>query len=304
MQGASDSGADPGAGQVPEPAADPVAAPALLRPLLPPGDPVTAAEVVERMGLWQRDPGAGAPTAPATRPYVLLNMVASVDGLATLAGRSRGLSSPADRELFHALRLASDAVMVGAGTVRAERYGRIVRDPAARALRTERGLSAEPLACIVSGRLQLDPTIPLLAEPEARVALLTPAAGELDAGAQLHYVRCERGGELDLTAALAELHGRFGVRVLLCEGGPHLGANLLAHGLLDELLLCVSPLLVGGDPADGPALRILAGAALEPAPRMQLRSVLAADAHLFLRYTVVAPERVSRETMSSSSEAR
>src|SRR5208282_254060 len=122
----------------------------------------------------------------------MLNMVSSVDGRATLGGRSGTLSDSSDRALFHALRAAVDGVLVGAGTVGAERYGRIIGDAATRRLRRERGLADEPLACIVSGRLRLDTDIPLLAEPEARVAILTASAASLPAPrAQLDYVRCE-----------------------------------------------------------------------------------------------------------------
>jgi riboflavin biosynthesis pyrimidine reductase len=293
VQDASDS--DPG--QAP--------APARLRPLLPAGEPLTAAELVEQLGLWRREPDGEAPGPGAPRPRVLLNMVASADGRATLAGRSGGLSSQADRELFHALRACSDAVLVGAGTVRAERYGPIVREPDARRLRAERGLPEESLACIVSAALGLDPAIPLLAEPGSRVVLLTQSDLELAGiAADVSYIRRERGGTLDLGAALSELHDRFGVRLLLCEGGPHLGRSLLAGGLLDELYLSVAPTLAGGDPAAGPALRIFAGEELDPAARLSLQGALADDSHLFLRYAVVASERASRETTSSSSLAR
>jgi len=298
MNGASDSDAAVATG------------PALLTPLLPPGEALTAAELVEHLGLWDRDdPGAEpsrARSAPrgAERPRVLLNKVCSADGRATLAGRSGGLSNPADRELFHALRLASDAVLVGAGTVRAERYGRIVRDPDARRRRAARGLPDEPLACIVSARLTLDPTIPLLAEPEARVAILTPSDGEIEGtAADLTYIRRGGDGGCALGEALGELRARFGVRLLLCEGGPHLGAELLAAGLLDELFLSVSPRVAGGDPPEGEALRIFAGLELDPAVELGLLGALSADSHLFLRYAVGAPELVSRETTSSSSLA-
>lgn len=231
-------------------------------------------------------------------------MVCSADGRATLAGRSGGLSSPADRELFHALRLASDAVLVGAGTVREERYGRLVGDPGARRLRAQRGLTEEPLACIVSASLRIDPTIGLLASPGSRVVLLTPGDGELEgAAAQVSYIRRGRDGDCELSAALAELRERFAVRLLLCEGGPHLGAELVARGLLDELYLSVSPMLLGGDQPGAANLRILAGPALEPPAQLELLGAASAESHVFLRYGVVAPERVSRETTSSSSLA-
>jgi riboflavin biosynthesis pyrimidine reductase len=278
--------------------------PAHVQALLPPGEPLTAAELVERLGLWGREPAAPGRPEPG-RPRVLLNMVSSADGHATLAGRSGGLSSPADRELFHALRLAADAVLVGAGTLRSERYGRIVRDPAARRLRTERGLAGEPLACIVSRSLALDPAIPLLAEPESRVAILTPSDGELaGAAAEVSYIRRGAGGGCDLGAALEQLQSRFGVGLLLCEGGPHLAGELLAAGLLDELFLSLAPKLAGGDPPGKHALRIVAGPELDPPVELELLGVLSADSHLFLRYAVLAPERVSRETTSRSSLAR
>jgi len=273
--------------------------PVRLERLLPGGDPATVAEIVEQLGLWDR------PETTSERPRVLLNMISSVDGRASLGGRSGALSDSADRALFHGLRSAVDAVLVGAGTVRTERYGRIIPDAAGRALRLERGLSEEPLACIVSGRLALDGGIPLLGEPSARVVILTASAASLPAtpAAAVEYVRTVSDGHLDLAAAVRELRARFDVRSVLCEGGPHLGLQLLEAGLLDELFLSLSPLLAGGEPSAGEALRILAGAELEPPAALQLLGVLRSDSHLFVRYGVLARERVSRETMPSSSLA-
>jgi riboflavin biosynthesis pyrimidine reductase len=254
-----------------------------LRRLLPAGDPATAAEVVEQLGLWERS--ASAPE----RPRLLLNMISTVDGRATLGGRSGPISDRADRELFHGLRAAADAVLVGAGTVRMERYGRIIRDESVRRLRRERGLAEEPLACIVSGRLALDAEIPLLADPQARVVIVTSSEASVPAAAaHIDYVRARKEGRLDLAAALAELRARFGVLSLLCEGGPHLGLQLLAAGLVDELFLSVSPRLAGGEAASGEALRIVAGPELEPPLELELLGVLECHSHLFLRYGVSA----------------
>ncbi len=254
-----------------------------LKRLLPPGPSATVEQIVAGFGL-----DASTASGSSSRPYVVLNMVSTTDGHATLGGRSGGLSSPADRELFHALRLAVDAVMAGAGTVRVERYGRIIPDESRRRLRVERGLGEEPLACIVSGRLALQADIPLLADPAARVAILTPSKASLpESAAEVNYIRAERDGLLDLPKAFAELRTRFGVRTLLCEGGPHLNAQLLEAGLVDELFLSLAPTLAGGDPATGGgALRILAGSELEPPVELELLSVLEHDSHLFLRYGV------------------
>src|SRR5208283_2859713 len=146
------------------------AGPPVLRRLLPPGEPATAEQIIDGLDLH------GRRGAESRRPYLLLNMVSTVDGRASVAGRSGTLGNRADRELFHGLRGAVDAVMAGAGTVRVEHYGRIVPEEARRRLRLERGLSEEPLACIVSGRLSLPPDIPLLAEPAAHVVIVTSSA--------------------------------------------------------------------------------------------------------------------------------
>ena len=271
-------------------------APLTLRRLLPPGAPAGAEELVAGFGLDELAPSGPASAGGRERPYVMLNMVSTADGHATLGGRSGPISGPADRALFHGLRMAVDAVMAGAATVRVERYGRIVPDASRRQLRIGRGLSAEPLACIVSGGLALQANIPLLADPSARVAILTPSSASLPAGAaaaEVDYIRAARDGQLDLAAALAELRARFDVRTLLCEGGPHLNAQLLGAGLVDELFLSLSPLLAGGDPDDGnpthpEALRILAGPELSPPVALELRGVLEHDSGLFLRYGVRA----------------
>ncbi|HWD10504.1 MAG TPA: dihydrofolate reductase family protein [Solirubrobacteraceae bacterium] len=273
--------------------------PLSLERLLPADGAASVGEIVEHFGLWERSP------ATAELPLVMLNMVATVDGRATLGGRSGPISDAADRALFHGLRAAADAVLVGAGTVRMERYGRLIANAECRELRRRRGLSAEPLACIVSGRLALDEEIPLLAEPEARVVILTSSPASLPAsGAQVDYVRTANDGILDLRAGLIELRERFAVERVLCEGGPHLCAQLLAVGLVDELFMSVAPKLAGGEPSGGEALRIVAGTELDPVVELELLAVLRAGSSLFLRYGVSARERVSRETIASSSLAR
>jgi riboflavin biosynthesis pyrimidine reductase len=237
----------------------------------------------------------------------MLNMVSTADGRASIGGSSGAIGNTADRELFHALRTVVDAVLVGAGTARIERYRRLVREPAARALRRERGLEEEPLACIVSGRLALGEDIPLLEDPAARVVILTPSRASLPArAAPIEYVRTGNDGQLDLSVALAQLSERFAVRTLLCEGGPHLNAQLLAAGLVDELFLSLAPKLAGDD-AGGEALRIVAGIDLQPPLELRLLGALEHDSHLFLRYGVRSSDGRSSDRRSSderSSEER
>jgi riboflavin-specific deaminase-like protein len=257
--------------------------------LLPPAAAADALEIADGLELQARA------RAQPTRPYLILNMISTVDGRASVGGRSGPIGDRADRELFHALRASVDAVMVGAGTVRVERYGRIIRDEATRRRRSEQGLGPEPLACIVSGRLSLPADLPLLADPAAHVVVLTASAASLpNAAARVEYVRAAHDGRLDLLAANTELAERFGVRTLLCEGGPHLNAELLQAGLVDELFLSLSPKLAGGEDATGEALRIVAGAQFREPLELELLGVLESGSSLFLRYAVgaSAPEGV------------
>ncbi|HTB70826.1 MAG TPA: dihydrofolate reductase family protein [Solirubrobacteraceae bacterium] len=266
---------------------DAARAPARLTALRASGDALGASAFVDGLDL------AAHGRAASPRPYVMLNMVSTVDGRASIDGRSGPLGNRADRELFHALRAAVDGVLVGAGTIRAERYGPIVRDAAVRRRRVDRGLSEQPLACIVSGRVSLPSDTPLLADERSHVVILTPSAASLTgARAQVDYVRAERDGALELPRALSELRERYGVRTLLCEGGPHLNAELLLAGVVDELFVSLSPMLAGGEGASGESLRIVAGAELDEPLELELLSALESDSHLFLRYAVAsAPER-------------
>ena len=228
-----------------------------LRRLHPDPGPTTAEAMLDGADLRSH--------APADRPYVVANMVASADGRAAVGGVSKGLSAPADRDMFHGLRGRVDAVMAGTGTLRAERYGRMVPDRERRAAREARGLAGEPLAVVLSRGGDFPRDIPLFGDPDARLALF-----EGDDAAWPHR-------------ALERLRSEHDVRCVLCEGGPTLNASLLRDGVLDELFLSVSPQLVG----DGDPLGITAGAGLhEPAP-LELVWVLEADGMLFLRYRVV-----------------
>jgi riboflavin biosynthesis pyrimidine reductase len=253
--------------------------------LLPPGPSVELDGLLDRLALAERS-GTRARTR-AGGPYTILNMVSTADGRATLRGRSGGIGDDADKLLFHGLRTRVDAVMVGAGTLRAERYRRLVRNADGLAARRACGLAEQPLACVVSGRLELDESIPLLADPDSRVAILTASQASLPPGcrARIEYVRCASDGQLDLAAGLAALHSRAGVRTLLCEGGPHLNAHLLAAGLVDELFLSLAPSLAGGDTSDE-SLRILSGPDLDPPAAMTLVSAHEHDSQLFLRYRI------------------
>lgn len=217
--------------------------------------------------------------APPGRPYLGLNMVSSLDGKATLDWRTKGLSTEVDRRLFHHLRTQADAVMVGAGTAREERYGRITKNEELREKRVNEGFVPDALAVVVSGRLELPPDLPLLNEPNQRVVIATGSEDELP-GLQ-GDVEYARVGD-DLPRLLGYLHERHGVRSVLCEGGPTLNSFLFAAGLVDELFLTMNPKVVGG----AAALTIVAGRELVEPVELDLVSVAEADGELFTRWRV------------------
>jgi riboflavin biosynthesis pyrimidine reductase len=223
-----------------------------FRPLLPPaGGTVTAEEYVASLDLRSQ--------ATEDRPYVGLNMIATLDGRATIAGRTAPIANRADYELFHALRAGADAVLVGAHTVRVEGYG-----------------AMDQAAVVVSRSLDLPTERGLLSYPGNRVIVVTSNPGELPGcAADLSYVRTA-----DLREALRTLRAEHGIRAVVCEGGPHLNAGLLPDGLVDELFLAIAPMLAGGpDP-----LTILTGGPLDPPLEAQLRGLLESGGYLFARY--------------------
>jgi riboflavin-specific deaminase-like protein len=217
--------------------------------------------------------------APPGKPYLGLNMVSSLDGKATIEWRTKGLSTELDRRLFHQLRTQVDAVMVGAGTVRGERYGRMTKSQELREKRIAEGLAPDPLAVIVSGRLDLPADLPILHEPEQRVVIATGSDASLpDMGEQLEYARV---GD-DLPKLMAYLDETHGIRSVLCEGGPTLNSYLFAAGLVDELFLTLNPKAVGG----AAALTIVAGRELVEPAELALVSLAEGDGDLFTRWRV------------------
>jgi riboflavin-specific deaminase-like protein len=217
--------------------------------------------------------------APAERPYLVLNMVSTLDGRATIDWRTKGLSTELDRLLFHHLRTQADAVMVGAGTARVERYGRMAKSDELRDKRESEGLQRDPLAVVVSGRLDLPADLPLLNEPEQRVVIATASDATLPGlGEQVQYARV---GD-DLPLLMARLREDHGIRSILCEGGPTLNSFLLAAGLVDELFLTLNPKLAGG----AAALTIVAGRELVEPAELSLVSVAEGGGDLFTRWRV------------------
>jgi len=220
--------------------------------------------------------------AHVDRPCLIVNFVSSADGRVAFQGLSRGLSDPGDRQMFHGLREHADAILVGTGTLRAERYGRLVRDSERRHRRAASGLRPEPLACIFSRGRDLPTDIPLFSEPAARIVVFTPA--QLDTSrfaAQVEVVHLDPG-EFTLTTMMRRLRSAYDVRAVLCEGGPTLFGALLQEDLVDELFLSLAPKLAGGGTAPG----ITRGQPLAELRKLTLEWVVESDSSLYLRYSV------------------
>ena len=215
--------------------------------------------------------------APADRPYLVINFVTTLDGRAAIGGRSGPLGSDADTEMLQRLRTRVDAVMIGAGTMRAERYGRMVSDPDYRAYRESTGLANDPLAVLVSNRLELPWDAGLFTDGGGEVVVFT--ASDEDApktATPVTLVRHPDGVELD--KAMEWLRKERDIRSVLSEGGPTLHGRLREGDLADELFLTIAPKLAGGE-----APRILEGA-LPEVEELELVWLLDNEGELFGRY--------------------
>jgi 5-amino-6-(5-phosphoribosylamino)uracil reductase len=226
--------------------------------------------------------------APHDRPYLVLNMVETLDGRIAIDGRSGSIGNEADRELFHGLRTQGDAVMAGAGTVRTERYGRMIKNDELRARRERDGLAPDALAIVVSGRLNLPADLPLLQDPDSHVLVLTASDGEApEVPARVDILRGDPAPDAGVVLAplLKRVREQYDVRSIVCEGGPALNHGLLSEGLVDELWLALSPKLAAGEP-----LTVVTGHALRPPADFDLLWVLESEGHLFMRYAARSPQ--------------
>jgi riboflavin biosynthesis pyrimidine reductase len=214
-------------------------------------------------------------------PWLRVNFVSSVDGAATHDGLSGGLGGEADKRVFDVLRRLCDVVLVGAGTVRDERYGPMRLDEAAVRWRVANGLPQHPVFAIVSRRLDLDPASKIFTDAPVRPIVVTtgssPAEGRRSLAEVADVLVCG-ADSLDAAAMVAAL-GQRGLAQVHCEGGPSLFGSLLAADVVDELCLTLSPRLEAGD-----ARRIANGGLPEPRG-LALARVLRSEGTLMLSYT-------------------
>jgi len=212
--------------------------------------------------------------ASADRPFLAINMVATVDGRAALNGSAVGIGSATDHRLLFELRAEADVVMHGAGTVRADPLSaRVPHDLVAQ--RTARGQSPQPLGVIVtrSGNLPVR-------HPYYDSATLIYVTSERPVTVDQPTVEICRVA--DVHAAVCDL-ARRGIRRVLCEGGPTLNSALFRAQLIDEVFLTIAPKLLGGEDP----LTVIRGPLFPTMLRLELRSLVELDGELFLRYGVI-----------------
>ena len=223
-------------------------------------------------------------------PYVLLSAAVSLDGCLddTSPGRLL-LSGPADFDRVDEVRAESDAILVGAGTLRADNPRLLVNSAERRAARVAAGRPEYPLKVTVSGSGDLDPEANFWSTGGEKI-LYTSDKGDARATEALRGLGVDVvpvGPDIDWRGILTHLHDVRGVRRLMVEGGGRVHTQLLQQGLADELQLVVAPLVVG-EP-DAPRLFGPGGYPGGPRSRMRLVETRPVGDVVLMRYVPTAP---------------
>lgn len=211
------------------------------------------------------------------RPWVMLNMVASIDGATAVGGGASGLNDADDRALFLSLRAVADVVMMGAQTVRSEGLGPIRMTDEMMAYREMDGLDGEPRMVILTQSLAIEPEHRMFSDQTRRPIVLTGVDADPDRvdtlAAVSDVVQVEALDGAGIVDALSD------ASVILCEGGPTVNSELLRAGVVDELHLTISPMIAMGE-----SKRLAGSGVFDPPIGMTLDRVFVGDRSLFLRY--------------------
>jgi 5-amino-6-(5-phosphoribosylamino)uracil reductase len=181
------------------------------------------------------------------RPYTLLSCAVSIDGYLDDASETRlVLSNAADLDRVDAVRAWSDAILVGAATVRNDNPRLLVRSRERRAARVARGLPPSPVKVTVTEHAKLDSCASFFAADGAEKLVYCTRDTVEEAGDRLGSVATvvDGGRRVDMRGLSEDLHAR-GVRRLMVEGGGSVLTQFLTADLADELQLVVAPLFVG-----------------------------------------------------------
>ncbi|MEU1315086.1 dihydrofolate reductase family protein [Streptomyces tibetensis] len=179
-------------------------------------------------------------------PYVLLSAAVSLDGYLDDTGPDRLLlSGPADFDRVDEVRASVDAILIGAGTIRADNPRLLVNSEQRRSARTGAGKPEYPLKVTVSGSGDLDPDARFWHTGGDKVLYTTDQGAARARALDLATDVVPLGADLDWRRLLTHLHDVRGVRRLMVEGGGLIHTQLLTQGLADELQLVLAPLFVG-----------------------------------------------------------
>jgi len=181
------------------------------------------------------------------RPYTVLSCGVSLDGYLDSASEQRLLlSNDADFDRVDEVRSGSDAILVGAGTVRRDNPALLVRSEDRRQRRIDQGLTATPLKVTVTAEGDLDPEAQFFAAGDCEKLVYCESRSARPARAKLDRLATvvDGGAEVTMRAVSEDLHQR-GVRRLMVEGGGTIHTQFLTEGLADELHIAVAPLFVG-----------------------------------------------------------
>lgn len=210
----------------------------------------------------------------------MVNMVASADGATAVGGVSESLGGDGDSMVFRAIRSVPDAIMVAAGTARAENYGPPVSRSDNAARRKAAGQSAIPTMVVVTGSADLDVEGRLFEGGHQPLVYTTASADPTRLARLRSRTEVIEAGQdrVDMHALLADLHSR-GIAVVLLEGGPSLNGEMAGLGLIDEWCLSSAPKIAGGE-----SRRIVHGPSITPPTDLTLERILEHEGELFFRY--------------------
>ncbi len=218
--------------------------------------------------------------SPVKRPWLMCNMISSIDGGIAIDGVSGGLGGSGDKQVFSAIRAVADVIVVGAGTVVAENYRPPEASEEIQQTRREHGQAPLPRIAIVSGSLNISPSHRVF-DPESPPIILTHSHSPEAARSELATVadvRVVGDAAVDLPLAL-EGFKDDGTQCVLVEGGPTLNGAFVDQDLIDEWCLSSSPTIVGGN---GP--RIVVSRNNGPGQHFHLNRTLHDGGFLFHRY--------------------
>lgn len=230
------------------------------------------------------------PDPPADRPYVVINMVGSVDGKVTIEGTEQGIGTKVDQRLMRELRVHADIVINGAGTLRASGTSSRLGDPSLEELRTRRGRPRAPIAAVLSasGHLPLERAFFTARDFDAVIYLGASASparrAAIEATGRPVY---DLPHDDEIRWMLRHMREHLEAHVLLVEGGPHLNGQLIEAGFVDEFFLTVGPVIVGAGPLT--AVESDRPARIDTVTRLELLAVTPnpATSEVYLRYRVV-----------------